>query len=69
MARACGALEFETTRAHMLGGMGPILEKKGDMMKGAAAQGGVQKWLGALDVVAEADVAGLKKGLLEASEI
>ncbi len=69
MARAYGVLNFEAMRAHVLGGMGPILEKKEDMMKGAAAQDGVQRWLDALNVEAEADVAGLKKGLLEASEI
>eukprot|EP00959_Pyramimonas_sp_CCMP1952_P389520 8162339-Pyramimonas_sp.AAC.1 len=55
MARACGVLKFETMRAHMLGGPGPIPEKKEDMMKGAEAQGGVQKWLDALNAEAEDD--------------
>eukprot|EP00959_Pyramimonas_sp_CCMP1952_P180204 3768396-Pyramimonas_sp.AAC.1 len=56
-------------RAHVLGGPGPILEKKEDMVKGAEAQGGVQKWLDALNAEAEGDVGRLKKGLLEASGV
>eukprot|EP00959_Pyramimonas_sp_CCMP1952_P257819 5387946-Pyramimonas_sp.AAC.1 len=39
------------------------------MMKGAAAQDGVQKWLDALNEEAEDDVGRLKKGLLEASGV
>eukprot|EP00959_Pyramimonas_sp_CCMP1952_P060902 1272094-Pyramimonas_sp.AAC.1 len=54
-------------RAHMLGGLGPILEKKEDVVRGAEAQGGVQKWLDALNEGAEVDVGRLKRGLLEAS--
>eukprot|EP00959_Pyramimonas_sp_CCMP1952_P177073 3701109-Pyramimonas_sp.AAC.1 len=69
MARACGVLKFETMRARMLGGQGPILEKKEDMMKGAEAQGGVQRWLDALNAEAEDDVGSLKEGLLEASGV
>eukprot|EP00959_Pyramimonas_sp_CCMP1952_P326965 6844361-Pyramimonas_sp.AAC.1 len=39
------------------------------MVRGAEAQGGVQKWLEALNEEAEEDVGRLKKGLLEASGI
>eukprot|EP00959_Pyramimonas_sp_CCMP1952_P330186 6913344-Pyramimonas_sp.AAC.1 len=67
MARACGVLKFKTMRTHMLGGLGPILEKNEDMVRGAEAQDWVQKWLDALNAEAEDDVGRLKKGLLEAS--
>eukprot|EP00959_Pyramimonas_sp_CCMP1952_P100733 2107229-Pyramimonas_sp.AAC.1 len=53
----------------MLGGLGPILEKKEDVVRGAEAQDGVQKWLDALNEAAEEDVGRRKKGLLEASGI
>eukprot|EP00959_Pyramimonas_sp_CCMP1952_P444747 9312271-Pyramimonas_sp.AAC.1 len=69
MARACGVLKFETMRARVLEGPGPILEKKEDMVKGAEAQDGAQKWLDALNAEAEDDVGRLKKGPLEASGV
>eukprot|EP00959_Pyramimonas_sp_CCMP1952_P104602 2186313-Pyramimonas_sp.AAC.1 len=69
MAQAYGVLKFEAMRTHMLGGLEPILEEKEDMVRGAEAQGGVQKWPGALNEEAEEDVGRLKKGPLEAPGI
>eukprot|EP00959_Pyramimonas_sp_CCMP1952_P170487 3562764-Pyramimonas_sp.AAC.1 len=61
MARAYGVLKSEAMCARMLGGLGPILENKEDMVRGTEAQGGVQKWPDALNEGAEGDVGRLKR--------